>query len=170
MRLPASQAGGGLSAGGVELAPGTMSVSASSAGSSSRGKRTLYARGMGLGDWLQEQLFDRRIVLVAGRLGDDAAAEAAAALLSLDARGDGPIALPLDSPSGELGAVFVLIGIIETLRLPLRVSCRGQVGGPVVGLLAVVDHRVAAPHARFHLAQPLAKFAGTPEAIVAQSR
>jgi len=125
---------------------------------------------MGLGDWLQEQLFDRRIVLVAGRLGDDAAAKAAAALLSLDARGDEPIELHLDSPSGELGAVFVLIGIIETLRLPLRVSCRGQVGGPVVGLLAVVDHRVAAPHARFHLAQPLAKFAGTPEAIVAQSR
>lgn len=91
---------------------------------------------MGFGGWLEEQLFDRRIVLVTGRLGDDAAAKAPAALLSLDARGNEPIELHLDSPGGDLGAAFVLMDTIETLRLLLlRVSCRGQVGGPVIGVL-----------------------------------
>jgi hypothetical protein len=40
---------------------------------------------MSLGGWLQEQLFDRRIVLVAGWLDDAAASNASAALLALDA-------------------------------------------------------------------------------------
>ena len=46
---------------------------------------------MSLGRWLQDQLFERRIVLITGRLDDDAAAKAAAALLTLDAHGDQPI-------------------------------------------------------------------------------
>ena len=125
---------------------------------------------MSLGGWLQEQLFERRIVLVTGRLDDDAAATAAATLLALDARGNRPIELHLHSPDGALGAAFVLIDAADGLRSALRVLCRGQVGGPVIGVVAAADHRAAAPHARFHLCQPTARFAGNPEEIVAQSR
>src|SRR5437899_4251785 len=84
---------------------------------------------MSLGGWLQEQLFERRIVVVAGRLDDDAATKAAAALLALDADGDRPIEVHLDSPAGALGAVFVLIDTANTLRSALRILCRGQIGG-----------------------------------------
>ena len=125
---------------------------------------------MSLGGWLQEQLFERRIVLVTGRLDDETAAKAAGALVSLDGRGDRPIDLYLDSPGGALGAVFVLMDTADTLRSTLRVLCRGQVGGPVIGVVAVADHCVAAPHARFHLSQPTTRFVGTPEEIAAQSR
>lgn len=125
---------------------------------------------MSLQGWLQEQLFERRIVLVTGRFDDDAAAKAAAALVALDAGGDRPVELHLDSPDGGLGAAFVLMDTADMLRSPLRVLCRGQVGGPVIGVVAVADHRAAAPHARFHLFQPMARFAGTPEGIAAQSR
>ena len=127
-------------------------------------------QGMTLGDWLQEQLFERRIVLVTGRLDDDSAARAAAALLTLDASGDRPIELHLDSPGGTLGAAFVLVDTADTLRSELRVLCRGQVGGPAIAVVAVADHRTSAPHTRFHLAQPTARFTGTPEEIAAQSR
>lgn len=125
---------------------------------------------MNLGDWLQEQLFERRIVLVTGRLDDDAAAKTAAALLALDAGGDRPIDLHLDSPDGDLGAAFVLIDTADSLRSALRVLCRGQVGGPAIGLVAAAERRAATPHARFHLSQPTARFAGTPDEIAAQSR
>ena len=37
-------------------------------------------------------------------------------------------------------------------------------------MVAAADHRAAAPHARFHLSQPTARFTGTPEEIAAQSR
>jgi len=130
----------------------------------------LYARGMSRGDWLHEQLFERRIVLVSGRLDDTAAAKAAAALLALDAGGSRPIELHVNSPDGELGAAFVLIDTADTLRSALHVHCRGQIGGPVVAVVAAADHRTATPHARFHLAQPRARFTGTPEEIAAQSR
>src|SRR4029453_10580882 len=100
--------------------------------SSQRGKHALYACGMSLGAWLEEQLFERRVVLVTGRLDDDAAGKAAAALLALDARADRPIDLHLDNPDGALGAAFVLIDTADTLRSALRVLCRGQIGGPVI--------------------------------------
>jgi ATP-dependent Clp protease protease subunit len=125
---------------------------------------------MSLEGWLQERLFERRIVLVTGRLDDDAAARAAAALLALDAREDRPIELHVDSPDGALEAAFALIDTVDGLRSVVRVLCRGRVGGPVLGVVAAADHRAAAPHARFHLCQPTTRFAGTPDDIGAQSR
>jgi ATP-dependent Clp protease protease subunit len=123
-----------------------------------------------LGDWLQEQLFARRIVLVTGRLDGAAAAKAAAALLALDASENRPIEIHLDSPDGALEAAFVLIDTADTLHSTLRVLCRGQVGGPAIAVVAAADHRAATPHALFHLSLPTARFTGTPEAIAAQSR
>jgi ATP-dependent Clp protease protease subunit len=120
--------------------------------------------------WLQQQLFERRIVLVTGRLDDDVAVEAAAALVTLDAAADEPIELHLDSPDGTLEAAFILIDAIDRLRATLRVQCRGQVGGPAIGVVAAADHRTAAPHARFRLSQPVAQFAGTPDHVAARSR
>jgi len=125
---------------------------------------------MSLGGWLQDQLFERRIVLVTGRLNEDAAARAAAALLALDARGDQPIELHLDSPDGALGAAFVLIDTADSLRSVLRVLCRGTIGGPSIGVIAAADHRAATPHTRFHLSQPTGRFTGAPEEIAAQNR
>src|SRR5262245_18996800 len=125
---------------------------------------------MSHGGGLEEQPFERRIVVVAGRLDDDAATKAAATLLALDGRGDRPIELHLDSPDGTLGAVFVLMDTADTLQSALSVLCRGQIGGPAIGVVAVADHCAAAPHARFHLTQPTARFAGTAEEFAAHSR
>lgn len=123
-----------------------------------------------LSAWLQEKLFERRIVMLTGRLDDDVAAEAAAALITLDAGGDAPIELHLDSPDGTLESAFVLIDTIDLLRATLRAHCRGQVGGPVIGVAAAAGHRSAAPHTRFRLCQPTGQFTGTPDQIASHSR
>jgi ATP-dependent Clp protease protease subunit len=52
----------------------------------------------------------------------------------------------------------------------VHAHCRGQVGGPVVGVVATAHRRVATPHTRFRLGQPKARFSGTPDQIAAQSR
>jgi ATP-dependent Clp protease, protease subunit len=119
---------------------------------------------------MTDELFGRRIVRVMGRLDDDAATKAVATLLALDASGDRPIELYLNSPDGALEATFVLIDTADTLRSALRVLCLGQVGGPVIALTAAADHRAAAPHARFRLGQPTTRLAGTPREIAAQNR
>ena len=125
---------------------------------------------MGANEWLQRELLARRIVLVTGVLTPDRAAAAAAALMALDTGEPAPIVLHLDSGDGTLEAAFTLIDAAAALSTPLRVWCRGQVGGPAVGLLGIAGRRAAAPHARFHLRQPTARFDGTPESIAAQSR
>jgi ATP-dependent protease ClpP protease subunit len=119
---------------------------------------------------LQEKLFERRIVLVTGRLDADLAAEAAAALITLDAIGDEPIELHLDSPDGTLESAFVLIDTIDLLHATLRAHCRGQVGGPAIGVAAAADHRSASAHTRFRLFQPTGQFSGTPDQIASHSR
>jgi ATP-dependent Clp protease, protease subunit len=124
----------------------------------------------GLSEWLEQKLFERRIVLLTGRLDDEVAAGAAAALMTLDAAGDTPIELHLDSPDGTLESAFALIDVIGLVRAAVRVQCRGQVGGPAIGVVAVADHRMASPHTRFRLFQPTARFTGTPDQIAAQSR
>src|SRR5258705_7228508 len=122
-----------------------------------------------LSAWLQEKLFERRIVLLTGRLDADLAAEAAAALMTLDAIGHEPIELHLDSPDGTLEAAFVLIDAIDLLHATLRAHCRGQVGGPAIGVAAAADHRSASPHTRFRLFQPTAQFSGTPDQVAPHS-
>ena len=111
-----------------------------------------------LSAWLQEKLFERRIVLVTGRLDADLAAEAAAALLTLDATGDEPIELHVNSPDGTLESAFVLIDTLDLLHATSRAHGRGQVGGPAIGVVAAADHRSASPHTRFRLFQPTAQF------------
>jgi ATP-dependent Clp protease protease subunit len=123
-----------------------------------------------LSAWLQEKLFERRIVLVTGRLDDAAATEAAAALMILDTGGDEPIQLHVDSPDGTLESAFVLIDTLDVLHATLRAHCCGQVSGPAIGVVAAADHRSASPHTRFRLFQPTAKFSGPPDQIAAYSR
>ena len=76
----------------------------------------------------------------------------------------------MDSPDGTLEAAFLLMDTLDGLRAPVRAHCRGQAGGPAVGVVAVAGHRSAARHARFRLAQPTVRLAGTPAELDAQAR
>ena len=53
--------------------------------------------GPGLPGWLEERLFDQRIVMVRGPLTGEAATGVAAALLTLDAAGPAPVQLHVAS-------------------------------------------------------------------------
>jgi ATP-dependent Clp protease, protease subunit len=110
--------------------------------------------------WLQQRLFERRIVFVTGRLDDAAAVQTAAEIMALDATDDTPIEVYLDSPDGTLEAAFILIDTLDVLHATVHVRCRGQVGGPAIGVVAAADRRVASPHTRFRLFQPTAQLAG----------
>jgi ATP-dependent Clp protease, protease subunit len=120
-------------------------------------------------EWLQEKLFERRIVFITGRLDDALAAQAAAQIVTLDAAGSEPIDVVLNSADGTLEAAFVLIDVLDVARAAVRVQCQGQVGGAAIGVAATADHCSATPHATFRLAAPATQFSGTPEQITAQS-
>ncbi|HYR16235.1 MAG TPA: ATP-dependent Clp protease proteolytic subunit, partial [Mycobacterium sp.] len=119
--------------------------------------------------WLQEKLFERRIVFVTGRLDDTVAGQAAAQIMTLDATGNDPIDVVLSSADGTLEAAFVLIDVVDAARAAVRVHCQGQVGGPALGVAAAADHRSASPHTTFRLSAPTSQLSGTADQIAAHA-
>jgi hypothetical protein len=106
-------------------------------------------------EWLQENLFQRRIILLTGQLDESVANETAALLMSLEAVSDEAVDLYVDSFDGTLEAAFVVIDTLDALRVNVPVHCRGQVGGAVIGIVAAGDRRSAVPTHDSGLGSPL---------------
>jgi ATP-dependent Clp protease, protease subunit len=122
--------------------------------------------GPSLSPWLEERLFDRRIVLLQGPVTSPSATRTAAALLTLDALGADPIELHLRSPDGDLDAVFAVVDALDVMHAPVHALATAEVGGGAIGLYAVARRRKAFPHARFRLGEPrVAAVAGTADDV-----
>ena len=111
-------------------------------------------RGMEFDTYVQEHLFDRRVVLMQGQVDDALATRTAAQLLTLEALADKPIRMHLAAPGGELGAVLSLVDTIGVLGVELTAVAVGEVSGAAVAVLAAAPVRAAYPHARFALGEP----------------
>jgi ATP-dependent Clp protease protease subunit len=112
--------------------------------------------GPGLPGWLEERLFEQRIVMVRGPLTYESASGTAAALLTLDAAGPAPVQLHVASDGGELSAALSVIDVIDAMAAPVQALVTSQAGGAVIGVLAAADKRLAYRHARFKLTEPRA--------------
>jgi ATP-dependent Clp protease protease subunit len=122
--------------------------------------------GPPLAPWLEERLFDRRIVVLQGPVTSPSATRTAAALLTLDALGADPIELHLRSPDGDLDAVFAVVDALDVMHAPVHALATAEVGGGALGLYAVARRRKAFPHARFRLSEPrVAAVAGTADDV-----
>jgi ATP-dependent Clp protease protease subunit len=110
--------------------------------------------------WLEERLFDRRIVMLRGPLTGPVASQTAAALFTLDALGAQPVELHLTALDGELSAAFAIVDAIDAMRAPVRAVVPAQVGGAAVAVLAAAGRRHAHRHARIRLTEPHAAGAG----------
>ncbi|WP_250030561.1 ATP-dependent Clp protease proteolytic subunit [Paractinoplanes maris] len=120
----------------------------------------------GMAGWLEEKLFDQRIVLIRGQLTAEGATGVAAALLTLDAAGPAPVQLHLASQGGELGAALSVIDVIDAMAAPVHAVVTSQAAGAVVALLAAAERRAAYRHARFKLSEPRSSgFAGTADEV-----
>jgi ATP-dependent Clp protease protease subunit len=118
--------------------------------------------------WLEERLFDRRIVMLRGPLTVAAASHAAAALLTLDAMGTEPIELHVNASDGDLASAFAVVDALDAMKAPVHAVVTAQVGGAAVAVLAAADRRLAYRHARIRLAEPRATaMAGTADEVAA---
>jgi ATP-dependent Clp protease, protease subunit len=124
--------------------------------------------GANLPGWLEERLFDQRIVMVRGALTQQAATGVAAALLTLDAAGPDPVQLHVASAAGELGAALAVIDVIDSMAAPVHAVVTSEAGGAVLAVLAAAQQRSAYRHARFKLAEPRAAgVTGTADEVAA---
>ncbi|MEV6630565.1 ATP-dependent Clp protease proteolytic subunit [Actinoplanes sp. NPDC051470] len=104
--------------------------------------------------WLEERLFDQRIVMVRGALTAGDATGIAAALLTLDAAGPAPVQLHVASPGGELGAAHAITDVIDAMISPVHAVVTSEAGGATLAVLAAASQRSAYRHARFRLTEP----------------
>src|SRR3954451_9565381 len=126
------------------------------------------ADGPNLPGWLEERLFDQRIVMVRGPLTQQAATGIAAALLTLDASAADPVQLHVASGSGELGAALAVIDVIDSMAVPVHAVVTSEAGGAILAVLAAAQQRAAYRHARFKLAEPhAAGVTGTADEVAA---
>lgn len=122
----------------------------------------------GMSPWLEERLFDQRIVMLRGRLTLPAATQAAAALFSLDAAGDAPVQIHVSCPDGELTAAFAVVDAMDAMRSPVHVVVTSEAGGAALALLATAERRLGYRHARIRLSEPHATTtSGTAEQVTA---
>jgi ATP-dependent Clp protease, protease subunit len=115
-----------------------------------------HSPGPGLPGWLEERLFDQRIVMVRGALTGESSTGVAAALLTLDAAGPAPVQLHVASSAGELGAALAIIDVIDAMAAPVHAVVTSEAGGAVIAVLAAAEKRAAYRHARFRLVEPRA--------------
>ncbi|MEH1123625.1 ATP-dependent Clp protease proteolytic subunit [Micromonospora sp. CPCC 206061] len=122
----------------------------------------------GMPPWLQERMFEQRMVIVTGPLTGPAATQAAAALLTLDALGTEPVRLHLATPDGDLAAAFGLIDVLDSMRAPVHALVTSLTGGAAIGVLAAAKRRLAYSHAQIRLTEPRAgAVSGTADEVAA---
>ena len=120
------------------------------------------------GEWpgrLYERLLNQRIVMAHGCLDGESATRLCAQLLTLDAEGDGPIRLELQNLDASLPAALTVMGVLDTLRVPVTAYTGGRVSGPGLGVLAAASHRRAYPNAFFVMSEPRVSFDGPVTAV-----
>ena len=124
--------------------------------------------GEPMSPWLEERLFERRIVLVSGALSGPVASQTAAALLTLDAAGADPVQLHLAVPDGALTAAFAVVDAIDAMQAPVHAVVTSECGGAAVAVLAAAQRRLAYRHARVRLSEPRTDaVAGTADEVAA---
>jgi ATP-dependent Clp protease, protease subunit len=123
------------------------------------------------GEWpgrLYERLLNQRIVMAHGHLDGESATRLCAQLLTLDAEGEGPIRLELQNLDADLPAALTVMGVLDTLRVPVTAYAGGRISGPGLGILAAAGHRRAYPNAFFAMSEPRVSFDGPVTAVAAQ--
>jgi len=120
------------------------------------------------GEWpgrLYERLLNQRIVMAHGALDGEAATRLCAQLLTLDAEGEGPIRLELHNLDADLPAALTVMGVLDTLRVPVTAYTGGRTSGPGLGVLASAGYRRAYPNSFFAMSEPKVSFDGPVTAV-----
>jgi ATP-dependent Clp protease, protease subunit len=106
---------------------------------------------------IYSRLLRERIVFLGHALDDDVANLLIAQLLHLEGEdSDKPINLYINSPGGDMLALFAVYDAMQFLGPPIHTVCVGQAASAAAVLLAAGDpgHRAALPNARVLIHQP----------------
>lgn len=119
-----------------------------------------------------QALYKARTVLIFGEITQKAAQDVVAQLLALDAEGDGPIRVVINSPGGHVESGDTIHDIIRFVKSPVTVLGTGWVAsaGAHIFLSAAKERRYCLPNTRFLIHQPLGGAGGPASDIAIEAK
>jgi ATP-dependent Clp protease protease subunit len=126
----------------------------------------------GQGGALFQKLLKTRTLLVSGEVNKSLAEKTIRGLLLLEADGDGPIKVFIDSPGGDVDAGYAIIDMMKFVKPEVWTVGMGLVAsaGALILLGAPKDHRVGLPHSHYLIHQPLSGLRGVATEIEIHAR
>ena len=123
-------------------------------------------------DALMEKMLETRSVLISGEIDKELAERVVRQLLLLDALGDDPIRVFIDSPGGDADAGFAVYDMIRYITPKVYTIGMGLVASAaaIILLAAPVDRRIGLPNSNYLIHQPLSGIRGVATEIEIHAR
>ncbi|MDR1180181.1 MAG: ATP-dependent Clp protease proteolytic subunit [Spirochaetales bacterium] len=109
-----------------------------------------------------QRLLKTRSILVSGEIDKSLAEKTIRGLLLLEAEGDAPVKIFIDSPGGDVDAGYAIIDMMAFIKPDVWTIGMGLVAsaGALILLGAPKEHRVGLPHSHYLIHQPLSGLRG----------
>lgn len=123
-------------------------------------------------DALAEKLLETRTVLLSGQVNKELAERVIRQLLLLEAKGDEPIKLMIDSPGGDVDAGYAIFDMARFVKPEVWTIGMGLVAsaGALILLAAPKKRRIALPNSHYLIHQPLSGLRGVATEIEIHAR
>jgi ATP-dependent Clp protease protease subunit len=123
-------------------------------------------------DPLLVKMLKTRTILLSGEVNKDLAERTIRQLLLLEADGDEPVRVFIDSPGGDVDAGFAIFDMIRFVRPPVWTMGMGLVASAaaIIQLAAPKDRRVGLPNSHYLIHQPLSGIRGVATDIEIHAR
>lgn len=108
-------------------------------------------------------LLKARTIILSGEINKKLAEKTSTLLLVMDAEGDGPIKIFIDSPGGDADAGYGILDMIRFVNSKVYTISNGLTAsaGVIISLAAKPEHRFSLPNSRFLIHQPSSGMQGT---------
>ena len=111
---------------------------------------------------LTEKMMETRTIILSGDVDKELAEKVVTQLLLLEAAGDDPIKIFIDSPGGDVDAGFAIFDMMRFVKPDVYTIGMGLVAsaGALILLAAPEEHRLAFPNSHYLIHQPLSGIRG----------
>jgi ATP-dependent Clp protease, protease subunit len=111
---------------------------------------------------LSEKMMDTRTIILSGEVDKELAEKVVTQLLLLEAAGDEPIKIFIDSPGGDVDAGYAIFDMIRFVKPVVYTIGMGLVAsaGALILLAAGKEHRLGFPNSHYLIHQPLSGIRG----------
>lgn len=123
-------------------------------------------------DALAERFLKTRTILLSGQVNKELAERVVRQLLLLEAAGDEPITVMIDSPGGDVDAGYAIFDMARFVKAPVWMVGIGLVAsaGALILLAAPKERRLGLPNSHYLIHQPLSGLRGVATEIEIHAR